>query len=179
MQKRNSSTGGIWRRKSGFWARTIPPLLLLPAIWPGFTTAKAVTRKLNSCPGAFSIRTRVCSAKRIPGHFYRLPNSQAFSSSQGRYAEAEPLWKGALEVSERRSGKEHLDTLTIVNNLALLYQRQGRYAEAEPLHKRALEASNALRVPKTRARSLLSTISPHFTWPRAVMRKPVLSISAR
>jgi hypothetical protein len=37
-------------------------------------------------------------------------------------------------------GKEHPNTLTIVANLAVLYQAQGRYGEAEPLFKRALEA---------------------------------------
>ena len=36
-------------------------------------------------------------------------------------------YKRALEASERVLGKEHPDTLTSVNNLALLYYAQGRY----------------------------------------------------
>ena len=40
-------------------------------------------------------------------------------------------------------GKEHPDTLTSVNNLALLYQTQGRSPEAEPLYRRALEGRGA------------------------------------
>ena len=49
--------------------------------------------------------------------------------------EAEPLYKRALEASERVLGKEHPDTLLSVNNLAMLYQAQGRYAQAEPLYQ--------------------------------------------
>jgi tetratricopeptide (TPR) repeat protein len=63
---------------------------------------------------------------------------------EGRLAEAEPLYKRALEGLERVLGKEHPDTLTSVNNLALLYQAEGRLAEAQPLYKRALEARERL-----------------------------------
>ena len=38
----------------------------------------------------------------------------------GRYAEAEPLYRRALEASERVLGKERHDTLRSVNNLAEL-----------------------------------------------------------
>jgi tetratricopeptide (TPR) repeat protein len=52
---------------------------------------------------------------------------------QGRYAEAEPLFLQALELSKRLLGQENPNVATILNNLALLYLEQGRYAEAEPL----------------------------------------------
>ena len=58
---------------------------------------------------------------------------------QGRYEEAEPLYKRALEIRERVLGPDHPDTATSLNNLAILYDNQGRYEEAEPLYKRALE----------------------------------------
>jgi tetratricopeptide (TPR) repeat protein len=57
----------------------------------------------------------------------------------GRYVEAEPLYKQALETREKALGKDHPSTATSLNNLAGLYDLQGRYAEAEPLYKRALE----------------------------------------
>ena len=41
---------------------------------------------------------------------------------QGQYAKAEPLFVKALEVRRRVLGEEHPDTLTSMNNLALLYQ---------------------------------------------------------
>ena len=71
-------------------------------------------------------------------------NRQIFQLyGQGKYAEAAALAREALSLTERVLGKEHPDTLTSVNNLAVLYQAQGRLAEAEPLYKRALEASRA------------------------------------
>jgi len=60
-------------------------------------------------------------------------------ASQGRYAEAEPLYQRALAARERVLGAEHPSTLTSVNNLAVLYESQGRHAEAEPLYQRALD----------------------------------------
>ena len=61
--------------------------------------------------------------------------------AQGRYAEAEPLYKRALAISEKALGPDHPDVGSSLNNLAMLYESQGRYAEAEPLYKRALAIS--------------------------------------
>jgi esterase/lipase superfamily enzyme/Flp pilus assembly protein TadD len=58
--------------------------------------------------------------------------------SQGRTAEAEPLFKRALAIEEKALGPDHPDVGTLLNNLAVLYHSEGRYAEAEPLYKRAL-----------------------------------------
>ncbi len=57
---------------------------------------------------------------------------------QGRYAEAEPLYKRSLEILEKALGAEHPDVATSLNNLAEVYRAQGRYAEAEPLYERSL-----------------------------------------
>ena len=54
-------------------------------------------------------------------------------TSQGRYAEAEPLFKRALAIREKALGPDHPDVASCLNNLAILYKEQGRYAEAEPL----------------------------------------------
>jgi CHAT domain-containing protein/tetratricopeptide (TPR) repeat protein len=51
-------------------------------------------------------------------------------------------------MAEQQFGPEHLDTLILVNNLALLYQKQGRYGEAEPLFLRALEARERILGPE-------------------------------
>ena len=50
---------------------------------------------------------------------------------QGRYAEAEPLFKRALVIREEALGLEHPDVAWSLNGLAKLYGNQGRYAEAE------------------------------------------------
>jgi esterase/lipase superfamily enzyme/tetratricopeptide (TPR) repeat protein len=57
---------------------------------------------------------------------------------QGRYADAEPLYKRSLAIREKALGPNHPDVGTLLNNLAELYRVQGRYADAEPLYKRGL-----------------------------------------
>jgi len=66
---------------------------------------------------------------------------------RGQYREAEPLWKSTLAIREQVLGSEHPDTLTSLNDLALLYQNQGKYEEAEPLYQRALEAKERVLGP--------------------------------
>jgi Tetratricopeptide repeat len=51
---------------------------------------------------------------------------------QGRYADAEPLYKRALAIGEKALGPDHPAVAIRLNNLALLYCVQGRYADAEP-----------------------------------------------
>jgi tetratricopeptide (TPR) repeat protein len=48
---------------------------------------------------------------------------------QGRFTEAEPLYRQSLEIHEASLA---------LNNLAVLYFEQGRYDEAEPLFQRSL-----------------------------------------
>ena len=67
-----------------------------------------------------------------------MNNLARLYGSQGRYAEAEPLYKRSLEIREKKLGKDHPDVATALNNLAELYKSQGRYEEAEPLYQRAL-----------------------------------------
>jgi CHAT domain-containing protein/Tfp pilus assembly protein PilF len=64
-------------------------------------------------------------------------------NQQGRYAEAIPLAQQALEIEERILGAHHPDVATVLNNLALLYQKQGNYTQAEPLFQRALSIYEA------------------------------------
>ena len=67
-------------------------------------------------------------------------NQQAIELyQQGRYSEAEPLYRESLAIRREQLGERHPDVATSLNNLALLYQDQGRYAEAEPHLLQALE----------------------------------------
>lgn len=67
-----------------------------------------------------------------------LNNLAVLYDEQGRYAEAEPLYKRALAIVEKALGPEHPNIATNLNNLVSLYLFQGKYAEAEPLVKRSL-----------------------------------------
>jgi tetratricopeptide (TPR) repeat protein len=57
---------------------------------------------------------------------------------QGRYAQAEPLYKRSLAIREKTLGLDHPVVATSLNSLAELYRAEGQYAQAEPLYKRAL-----------------------------------------
>jgi len=61
---------------------------------------------------------------------------QAFS--QGNFAQAEPLYKRALELVERSYGEDHADTMLCVQNLADTYYSLRKYKEAVPLFRRLL-----------------------------------------
>ncbi|PKQ69769.1 CHAT domain [Raineya orbicola] len=61
----------------------------------------------------------------------------ALYKDQGRYAEAEKLFKEALAIRAKTLSKEHPDYAQSCHNLASLYKDQGRYAEAETLYKEA------------------------------------------
>jgi tetratricopeptide (TPR) repeat protein len=65
-------------------------------------------------------------------------NLAGLYASQGRYTDAEPLYKRSLAIKEKALGLDHPSTAINLNNLAELYREQGRYAAAEPLFKRAL-----------------------------------------
>ncbi|WP_414590241.1 tetratricopeptide repeat protein, partial [Scytonema sp. PCC 10023] len=64
-----------------------------------------------------------------------LNNLAGLYHNQGRYSEAEALYRQALEMRKRLVGEQHPSVVSSLNNLALLYQNQGRYSEAEPLYR--------------------------------------------
>lgn len=66
-------------------------------------------------------------------------NSQAIYLYQaGRYGEAEPLFRQALEIGEKTLGVDHPDYGARLNNFAGLLLDTGRFDEAEPLFRQAL-----------------------------------------
>jgi eukaryotic-like serine/threonine-protein kinase len=59
--------------------------------------------------------------------------------SQGKLAEAEPLYREALERKRRVLGEDHPDTLVSINNLGMLFYTEGKFAEAEPLWRETVQ----------------------------------------
>ncbi len=49
------------------------------------------------------------------------------------------MYAKCLEISKVKLGDDHPDTLSSMNNLALLYSDQGRFDAAEPLYAKCLE----------------------------------------
>lgn len=50
--------------------------------------------------------------------------------AEQKYAEAESLFRDALEISERAYGPDHRETATCLDNLATCLRKQGRYVDA-------------------------------------------------
>ena len=70
-----------------------------------------------------------------------LNNLAELYKEEGRYGDAEPLYKRALATWKKALGPNHPDVAQSLNNLADLYSAQGRHADAEPLYKRALAST--------------------------------------
>jgi serine/threonine protein kinase/Tfp pilus assembly protein PilF len=68
--------------------------------------------------------------------------------SLGEYAKAEPQLRLAVGIHRAAQGPEHPDTLTAMNNLALLLLAQGKLAEAEPLYRQVVEAQTRVQGPE-------------------------------
>ena len=67
-----------------------------------------------------------------------LNNLGRLYSAQGKYVQAESLYRRAVAVWEKTLGAEHPDVATGLSNLAKLYYIQGKYSQLEPLYQRVL-----------------------------------------
>jgi tetratricopeptide (TPR) repeat protein len=85
---------------------------------------------------------------RHPDTLNSLNNLASLYQRQGRYREAEPLYREALQARREVLGPRHPATLVSLNNLAFLYDSQHRYGEAEPLYREALLASREVLGPR-------------------------------
>jgi CHAT domain-containing protein len=72
-----------------------------------------------------------------PGVALLLDDLAGLFEDQGRYTDAEPLYRRSLAINERGHGPP-MSVAAVLNNLANLYLDQGRYVDAEPLLKRSL-----------------------------------------
>jgi hypothetical protein len=59
-------------------------------------------------------------------------------ADQGRYSEAELLFKRVLQLNESTFGPSHPSVAKVLNTLAALYSHQARYRDALPLTKRLM-----------------------------------------
>ncbi|KAI4152241.1 MAG: hypothetical protein LQ340_003034 [Diploschistes diacapsis] len=66
----------------------------------------------------------------------------------GKYEEAEAMYRRALEAREKVLGPEHPDTLTSANNLGSVLESQGKYEKAEAMYRRDLLGSEKVLGPE-------------------------------
>jgi tetratricopeptide (TPR) repeat protein len=92
-----------------------------------------------------------------------------FSQAKARYAEAEPLYRRALAISEASLGPDHPGVANQLSNLGDLLRTTNRLTEAEPLLRRALAISEArlgphhpgVAIPLSDLAALLDTTDRH------------------
>jgi len=72
----------------------------------------------------------------ICGAFHNLGG---LYTDQGKPAEAEKMYRRALDGHEKAWGSDHTFTLFTVNNLGTLYADQGKHGEAKKMYRRALD----------------------------------------
>jgi tetratricopeptide (TPR) repeat protein/adenylate kinase family enzyme len=61
-----------------------------------------------------------------------------FYSRQGQYEKAEALYARAQAIADKILGSDSINRLSILNNLAILYENMGRLPEAEAMYKQSL-----------------------------------------
>jgi tetratricopeptide (TPR) repeat protein len=74
-----------------------------------------------------------------------IDNMGSFLRAQGKYTEAEPYLREALEKFRRVLGEENVDTLTCIGNMGDFLSAQGRYTDAEPYYREMLEKCRRVR----------------------------------
>ena len=77
--------------------------------------------------------------KNDPDTLSSVNNLGSLLQDHGKFDEAEPLLRRAMEGNEATLGAKHVNTTTSMGNLGLLLQGQGKIDEAKALSGRALE----------------------------------------
>ena len=97
--------------------------------------------------------------KRVGGQstLFTLDNLAMELQVQGKFDEAGPLYREALEVRRETLGNRHPDTLGTMSNLASLLYAKGDLATAELLHRETLEVERETLT--NRHPSLLTTMN--------------------
>ena len=67
---------------------------------------------------------------------------------QGRYPEAEPIFRKALSSAEMWFGPDDPEVWGVLNDLAVLYKYTGEFARAEELYRRALRIAEKAYGPE-------------------------------
>ena len=127
--------------------RTEQMVAQLLARYGFYRTQQDLFRAYCLMPGNGNVRyflSRGFPDGKLPDHetfcTVRSLNQQALRlRGQGKYVEAEPLYRQLLEMLERAFGPEHDGVAETLSNLAMVCQAQGKYADAEPLFRRSLE----------------------------------------
>ncbi len=115
--------------------------LVCLALWPAHASAQGGLWETYMAPGAKAYQQAMATDLNNLAELYR---------AQGRYAEAEPLYKRSLAIREKTLGPEHPDTAQSLENYAALLRKTGRADEATEMEVRAkaIRAKHAKENPE-------------------------------
>ena len=104
-------------------------------------TRTSIRRQLTffTSYGALVIREKTLLGENHPAVASTLNKLAVLHGNRGKYKDAEPLCKWALEIREKVLGSDHPHVAKQLTNLAILCQNQGKYEEVEKYYQRALE----------------------------------------
>lgn len=107
--------------------------------------------ELKAAESSFNEAMKECRS--FPADDVRVARTQnnlgVVLEQSGKYAEAESLYKKALQIRQAKLGKNDPAIADTVNNLANLYKDRNKYTEAEPLYMKAIAIYST--VPKSGA----------------------------
>ncbi|KAK4652643.1 hypothetical protein QC762_0075260 [Podospora pseudocomata] len=104
--------------------------------WPKHENREEWIRYLPHTLHALQLRKRTDDEEATTGLLSKVGES---FRNLGKYKEAEQMHRQELQLREKVLGKEHPDTLTSMDNLAIVLDSQGKYEEAERMHRQALQ----------------------------------------
>ena len=108
------------------------------------STPAGASPQASHTPAARSKSASGCVGADHPDTAADVAALAALLDGQGKYDEAEPLYRRALSVFERAYGPEHYEVAVNLNNLAALCHATGRAEEAEALYLRSLAIKEKL-----------------------------------
>ena len=143
------STSARWRSTRRRSAQTTRCGRRPSTTWPRVQGARQVRRRRGALQARAGDPGEGARRQTIPMWLRPSNNLAVVYCDQGKYADAEGLYKRALAIKEKALGADHPDVANALDNLARVYDEQGKYADAEALHKRALAIRRRRSAPTT------------------------------
>ncbi len=114
------------------WASCVMTVMADEARWLQYVTAAMEADQRGDPEEAirqsqFALKESEDFGEEDPRFAASLSNLALLYDDQGRYAEAEPLFKRALTINEKALGREHPNTRLALENLSALNQAQGPF----------------------------------------------------
>jgi CHAT domain-containing protein/Tfp pilus assembly protein PilF len=115
--------------------------LLIQQKWPGTENPEHAESPKSEAPALDNQERAVAAGRDAADALFRQGR---VLQDQGKYKQAEQLYRQALAMDQKRVGPVHLDVAASLNNLAYVLYREGEYAQAEQLYRQALAMNQKL-----------------------------------